>query len=245
LSSRLTELYSPVCRKQILNLSSNSNGVNESSVQRPSNNGAPGNSPEYKQHFNISRPAQPIRPTPPPKEELEEIEPELDEDITPFRRVVQEIIDFRHKSSNLNLPGIETIRVVLSKFDRLGGMFDLAREDLSPTTPRKVRRDFKKLNRELYTERLTFEDTAKRLLALSRTTFPESVTATSFEDQPWQMETVSQGLKLRLGLHSYNTISYAIFSVSYSLDAIISLFPQEMKASVFQMLVSKCLTSIS
>jgi hypothetical protein len=171
-------------------------------------------------------PAQPIRPTPPPKEELEEIEPELDEDITPFRKVVQEIIDFRHKSSNLDLPGIETIGVVLSKFDRLGGMVDLAREYFSRTTPRKVGWDFKKLNRGLYTERLTFEDTAKRLLALSRTTFPESVIATSFEDQPWQMETVFQGLKLRLGLHSYNTISHAIFPVSRSLDAIIFLCPQ-------------------
>jgi len=134
-----------------------------------------------------------------------------------------------------------TIGAVLSKFDHLAEVFEFARKDLSPIEHRKARQDLRKTRRELYAHRSTFENTAKRFLALSSITFPESVKATAFEDKPWQMETVCQGLRLTLGLHSYNTISHSIFSVSRSLDAMISLFPQEMKASFLQMLVSKYL----
>jgi hypothetical protein len=156
------------------------------------------------------------------------MEPQLDEDISPFRRIVQEIINLRRNSSNLGPPGIETIGDVLSKFNLLDRLFESARDHyhLTRMNKRQAKQSFNQLTMDrLHKEKVAFKDTARRLLALSRRSFSESVAVTSFTENPSQLESVSQSLKLRLGLHSYSTISHTILSVYHTLNAIISLFP--------------------
>jgi hypothetical protein len=75
--------------------------LKKNTIEEPSNDGTSRNPPEYEQHSKMPRRAQPIMPTRPPKEVTKEIEPELDEDISFFKRVVQEIIELRPKPSNL------------------------------------------------------------------------------------------------------------------------------------------------
>jgi hypothetical protein len=99
-----------------------------------------------------------------PKKELEEIEPELDEDISPFRRIVLEIIDLRRKPSNLDSLGIKIIEDVLSNFNLLDRVFEFVTEEFASMEQRKARQKLKKAKDELHYEKLTFEITAKRFL---------------------------------------------------------------------------------
>lgn len=232
MSSHVTNSCSPVCEKQILNyLPSDSNDVQESMAQGSSNVGTPKGSREFEQNSDYQRPVRPVRPTSPPRKEVTEMEPTVDEDISFFKRIVQEIIDLRSSPSNLAPTGIETIGLVLSRLDQLAGFCDLMREYLALQEQWKTRQDLKKFQQGFDTENLKFRGEARRILALSSPPDMEHSSVTSLEHKPWQMESVSQSLKLKLGLDSYSTISYAILSVSQALDAIISLIPHALKDS--------------
>jgi hypothetical protein len=105
----LTTLDSPVCQSQVLkSLPSDSNGAYEDTVQESSND-------DIEQTSDIPRPAHAIRSSPSPRKKIEETEPELDEDISAVKRIVQQLV----------VMGIETIGLVLSRFDLLDWIFDL------------------------------------------------------------------------------------------------------------------------
>ncbi|KAF4635285.1 hypothetical protein G7Y89_g2801 [Cudoniella acicularis] len=75
----------PVCQKQILNY------LPEVIVQDSSNDRTLSDPLEYGQHANIPRSTQPMRSTAAPNQAIEDTESELDEDISPFKRIVQKI----------------------------------------------------------------------------------------------------------------------------------------------------------
>ena len=91
----LTIYYSPVCQKQILTFpATNLSDVKEIAVQRSFNYSFSSGFPD-SQHSRTSRSIHPTRPEP----KIRDIEPELEEDISFFKRIVQEITDLQRKRS--------------------------------------------------------------------------------------------------------------------------------------------------
>lgn len=117
---------------------------------------------------NASKHFSPPRPLS-PKGKIEEDQLDFDDnDISLFKRVVQEIIELRHSPSDDAPTGIETIGLVLSRFERLDPIFELAREGLASLEEWAARHEFSELKQFLDSERAVFKATATRLMALAK-----------------------------------------------------------------------------
>lgn len=130
---------------------------------------------------NALKDFSPPRPPPSPKGKSEEDQLDFDDsDISLFKRVIQEIIGLRHSSFDDALTGIETIRRILSRFERLDQIFELAREGLASLEEWAAGHEFRELKKFLDSERAVFKATTIRLMALAKT--PDSKTvALGFE----------------------------------------------------------------
>ena len=103
----LTIYYSPVCQKQILTFPATSlSDFKEIAVQRSFNYSFSSGFPD-SQHSRTSRSIHPTRPEP----KIRDIEPELEEDISFFKRIVQEITDLQRKRSIIVETTLQALRV--------------------------------------------------------------------------------------------------------------------------------------
>ena len=119
---------------------------------------------------NISTDFSPPRPPPLPREKTREVQPDFDDnDISLFKRVVQEVIDLRHSPSDDTPTGIETIWFLLSRFDRLDPLFGFVEEGLESLEEWAAVFEFRELKQFLDGERAVFEATIARLMTLVKT----------------------------------------------------------------------------
>jgi hypothetical protein len=164
----VTKYYSPVCQKQILNFpAGNLNDGEEIAAQRPLNRGSSSGFAEYEQGSTGLRPTRPIRLG----EERDGAELELEEDISFFKRIVQEITDLRHKPSKWwsVQPLMEETTDCLARFKLFGVYFQAVRAYalLGPVQGTGLSKALKYIEKSIFQESLSFETTLNRLLDLT------------------------------------------------------------------------------
>lgn len=220
----LTIYYSPICQKQILTFpATNLKDVEEIAVQRSLNHSFSLGFPD-SQYSRTSRSIHPTRPEP----KINDIEPELEEDISSFKRIVQEITDLQCKRSRTVDTTLQAIIESLARFKLVDRAFIAAKEHLYSSEPVGGVRVIQGL-KCLHDERLAFEKTVDRLLSLaldySKLPTPGSSSIGSLEDLDGVVETISGDWRRRLGLHLSNPISDAVMETSRTLDEIQTLIP--------------------
>lgn len=203
---------------------SNSKNVTEHTVQELSNDSTSKSPPIDEKLSDVPGPARPIRPTSPPIRRMDPINPAIDEDISLFKRIAQEILSSRPNPSELAPPSIEIIDVVFARWYQVTQLGESIRGYLHQQEQWETRDVFVNLLVDIRGERYIFTDTAKRIRAFSKTALSSDI---ALEDISWQM--VDQSLKLKLGMVSHAAIFNTIFLLSQALDSFISDLPHGMK----------------
>jgi hypothetical protein len=230
MSSSLTEVYSPVCQKQIITFpATDLNDEKETSVQRSTNRGSSRYFAEYEQGSTELNSIHPIRPG----QERDGVEPELEEDISYFKRIVQEITDLRCKPSKSVHMVMQEIAQCLARFPLIENHVDAIRAHITLREPVRgtgLRNGLIYIEKSLLEERLAFETTMNRLLGFSTRyseSFPSERSSAKFQEE--LMKSFSENLKQILVLHQYNLISEAAMAVSRTLYMINNLFPDNIE----------------
>lgn len=124
--------YSPVCQRQILTFPATKlNDVGEIAVQRSINHNFSMGFPDSEQHSRTSRSIHPTKPEP----KINGIEPELEEDISFFKRIVQEITDLQRKPSIIEETTLQAFAESIVNFKLFDRAFIVAKEHLYSPEP--------------------------------------------------------------------------------------------------------------
>ncbi len=221
MSSLLTKAYSPVCQKQILTFpTTNLNEVGKIVVQRSLDHGFSRRLPEYEEQFKTSRPIHPIRP----ETETNDVEPELEDDIFFFKRVVQAITDLTQFAQT----AMRSITINLTSFK----IFDKASFIVNELVYRGVTVSdtrFVQSLQTLHEVKLAFKKTVKRLLSLASkyselpplelsSVWPSDAIASL-------MKSIFQNLTPRLALYLLSSISDVVMGTSWIMEVISALTP--------------------
>jgi hypothetical protein len=228
MSSSLIEVYSPVCQKQILTFpATDLNDEEGIAVQRSLNRGSSRGSAEYEQSSTVLKLIHPIRPG----QERDGVEFELEEDISYFKRIVQEITDLRHKPSKSVQMVVQGMEQCLARFPLIENHVHAIRAHITLREPGRgtgLRNGLIYIEKSLLEERLAFETTMNRLLGFDSSysgLLPSEHSSASAEFREELMNSMSENLKQRLGLHEYNLIAEAAMAVSRTLYKISNLVP--------------------
>ena len=158
--------------------------------------------PQYEEQFKALRPLHPIRP----ETEINDVEPELEDDISFFKRIVQAITDLRSDPSRFAQAAISINLESFQIFDKTLFLVDeLVYRGITVYDTRFVHS-----LRSLHKVKLAFKKTVKRLLGLAPkySKLPplghSSVWAP--EEIAWLMESIFESLTPRLGLHLFSSI---------------------------------------
>jgi hypothetical protein len=164
---------SPVCQKQIFNsLASEPDMIEEVAPLKTTREKSPDRESLHssERSSNASKDFSPPRSPSSPRGKIKDDQPDFDDnDISLFTRVVQEIIELRHSPSGDAPTGIETIGLVLSRFERLDPIFELAIEGLTALEEWAAMLEFRELKQFLDSELAIFKATTTRLMALAKT----------------------------------------------------------------------------
>jgi hypothetical protein len=225
MSSLLTKACSPICQKQILTFpATDLNNAKKIIVQRSFNHGFSRRLPQYEEQFKTSRPIHPIRP----ETEINDVETELEDDISFFKRIVQAITDLRLDPSQFAQTAMESITINLTSFRIFDKAFFLVNELVFRGVTVSDTRFVQSL-RNLDEVKLAFKRTVKRLLGLAPKYSKTSVLGLSSVGPPeeiaWVMKSIFESLTPRLGLHLFKSILDIVKGTSRIMKVLTALTP--------------------
>ena len=170
----------------------------------------------YEQGSTVLKPIHPIRPG----QERDGVELELEEDISYFKRIVQEITGLRHKPSKSVQIAMLVIAQCLARFPLIENHVHAIRARIyfrESVRGTGLSKDLEYIEKSFLKERLAVETMTSRLPGLFTSypkSFPSERSSAEFREDP--MNSISEQLK---------QISGAAIAVSRTLYKINNLFP--------------------